>query len=306
MTKHALVSVVIPTHNRWPQLSDSIESVFSQTWPSIECVVVDDCSTDGTETGLRQRFGGKLVYLKNSPNKEKSFSRNRGAIAANGEYICFLDSDDLLTPNSIAARMAQFNAGFSGVVCGVTQRPSESCRAALENFSALDNHSYTVENYLEKPSLLHNNAYLLSKQDFLDSGMYTEQLTNMEDVSFFIRLLCNHPVKLVKEVVNIMQPSEGSARGAYEKIIEQYPRFSETLAYDEGVRSRLSHTQLNQLYCLENKEYLAALYHSAQFAEYVKQYRRLCSENQHQMPVGGRFKKRFWLSKLRAGNFIKR
>jgi glycosyltransferase involved in cell wall biosynthesis len=306
VTKHALISVIIPTHNRWPKLCEAIESVLSQTWPSIECVVVDDFSTDGTEVGIRQRFGDKLVYIKNSPNKEKSFSRNRGAMAANGEYVCFLDSDDLLTPNSIAARMAEFTAGFTGVVYGVTRRPGETSQVALEKFSPLDSHSYTVEDYLEKPGLLHNNAYLLSRQDFLDSGMYTEQLTNMEDVNLFIRLLCSHPVKLVKEVVNIMQASEGSARRAYEKIIAQYPRFSETLIDNKSVRNRLDDAQLNQLCCLENQEYLAALYHSGQFEEYVKQYRRLSSENQHQMPIGGRFKKRFWLSRLRAGKFIKR
>lgn len=305
MTKQALVSVVIPTHNRWPQVCEAIESVLSQTWPNIECVVVDDCSTDSTESSINERYGDKLVYVKNSPNREKSFSRNRGAMVAKGEYVCFLDSDDLLTPNSLAIRMAEFSDGFSGVVFGVTQRPGATSSSAMAKFSQLDASSYTVEDYLAAPSLLHNNASLLSRQNFLNSGMYSERLTNMEDISLFIRLLCRYPVRLVSELVNIVQASEGSARGMYEKIIKQYPAFSESLLDDENVRNRLNLAQLNSLCGMEHEEYLSALYHSHKFAEYVTQYRRLSSEHQDQIAPGGRFKKRFWISRLRSLGFVK-
>ena len=97
-----LVSVIVPTYNRWRMLPEAIDSCFTQTWPKVEVIVVDDGSTDGTGEAVAKLLGtrwpkDRLIY-KQQENRGASAARNHGLQVANGDYIQFLDSDDLLRP----------------------------------------------------------------------------------------------------------------------------------------------------------------------------------------------------------------
>jgi len=88
------VSVVIPTYNRADKVPNGIESVLAQTCSDLEVIVVDDGSTDDTGKVLAERFGDRIRYYAQH-NQGASAARNRGIQEARGEYIAFLDSDDL-------------------------------------------------------------------------------------------------------------------------------------------------------------------------------------------------------------------
>lgn len=94
------VSVIIPTYNRVVLVQKAIDSVFSQSYPEIEVIVVDDGSTDGTGKALDSRYGQQLHYIWQA-NQGESIARNRGIDAASGDYLAFLDSDDLWLPMKI-------------------------------------------------------------------------------------------------------------------------------------------------------------------------------------------------------------
>ena len=94
-----LVSVVIATYNQAEYLGYTIESVLNQTYPSIELIVVDDGSTDSTPD-VAARFGGRITYIRQA-NTERGAARNRGLAEARGEFIAFLDSDDIWLPDKI-------------------------------------------------------------------------------------------------------------------------------------------------------------------------------------------------------------
>ena len=95
------VSVVIPTYNRLPYLREAVDSVLNQTWPALEILIVDDGSTDGTEEAL-PTFGGPVRYFRQK-NSGPATARNRGIREAKGDWIAFLDSDDLWLPDKLAA-----------------------------------------------------------------------------------------------------------------------------------------------------------------------------------------------------------
>ena len=86
------ISVVIPTYNRKDLLKRSINSVINQTIKPFEIIVVDDGSLDGTEKMIRRNYD--LVKFIKQENKGVSAARNSGIKVSNGEWICFLDSDD--------------------------------------------------------------------------------------------------------------------------------------------------------------------------------------------------------------------
>jgi glycosyltransferase involved in cell wall biosynthesis len=88
------VSVIIPTYDRAAEVQDAIESVLAQTFSDLEVIVVDDGSSDGTGQILRNIFGDRIRYYF-QPNQGPSVARNRGVAEARGEWVAFLDSDDL-------------------------------------------------------------------------------------------------------------------------------------------------------------------------------------------------------------------
>ncbi|SCZ55912.1 glycosyltransferase family 2 protein [Thiohalomonas denitrificans] len=103
-----LVSVIIPTFNRARRLERAIKSALAQEQYPIEILVVDDHSTDDTEQiirNLNQRFG-KIHYLRNTRKKGPGGARNTGLLAAQGQYIAFLDSDDLWLPGHLQKAVA--------------------------------------------------------------------------------------------------------------------------------------------------------------------------------------------------------
>jgi glycosyltransferase involved in cell wall biosynthesis len=111
MTSRSLVSVVIPTYNRRQFVAETIDSVLAQTYGEIEVIVVDDGSTDGTGEYLKARYSTepRFRYLWQE-NAERARARNTGIKAAQGEYVAFLDSDDLWLPEKLEAQMRLLTA----------------------------------------------------------------------------------------------------------------------------------------------------------------------------------------------------
>ncbi len=93
-----LVSVVIPCFNQAHYLAGSLGSVHAQNWPSLEAIVVDDGSTDGTSAVARRLNATRVVRQE---NRGLSGARNSGLAAARGEYVLFLDADDELFPDAV-------------------------------------------------------------------------------------------------------------------------------------------------------------------------------------------------------------
>jgi glycosyltransferase involved in cell wall biosynthesis len=100
------VSVIIPTRNRWELLSSlSLPSARGQEDLDLEVLVVDDGSTDGTENRLRAIGDPRLVVLRSNTSTGVAGARNRGIAAARGEWLAFLDDDDLWSPRKLRSQL---------------------------------------------------------------------------------------------------------------------------------------------------------------------------------------------------------
>src|SRR5687768_12090324 len=100
------VSIVIPCYNQARYLPAALASVRRQGYQPIECLVVDDGSTDDT-AALAASLGARVI---SRPNGGVSAARNAGLAAARGELVVFLDADDELLPDAVAAEVAAFDA----------------------------------------------------------------------------------------------------------------------------------------------------------------------------------------------------
>lgn len=93
-----MISVVIPTYNRREMLLELIQSIKKQSYNNIELIIIDDCSTDGTEEDINSYLDqGNFIYIKNTENKGPGYNRNLGFNRSSGDYVVFADDDDYYT-----------------------------------------------------------------------------------------------------------------------------------------------------------------------------------------------------------------
>lgn len=110
-----LVTILIPVFNRAGPLVEAVQSCLDQTWRPIEILVVDDGSTDDVQSALH-RFGDQVRLIRKDNGGDAS-ARNLGVAKAQGDFIHFLDSDDLLLPDAVANAVAAFNAVADADLC---------------------------------------------------------------------------------------------------------------------------------------------------------------------------------------------
>src|SRR5205823_11683959 len=100
-----LISILIPAYNAEAWIGDTIRSALAQTWPRKEIVVVDDGSTDQTLQVARQ-FASRDVFVVTQENQGAAAARNKAFELCQGDYIQWLDADDLVSPDKVAKQMA--------------------------------------------------------------------------------------------------------------------------------------------------------------------------------------------------------
>lgn len=104
-----LVSVIMPSWNTAKYIGESIQSVINQTYTNWELIIVDDCSTDNTEEVVSSYKDSRIRFIKNADNVGAAIARNRGLREARGEWIAFLDSDDLWTSDKLEKQLDFMN-----------------------------------------------------------------------------------------------------------------------------------------------------------------------------------------------------
>jgi len=187
-----LVSIVIPTRNRCDLLRETMASVYAQTYADWEAIIVDDGSTDGTEEMVKAMAATerRLRYLRRQRNPQgASTCRNLGITAANGEYIIFLDSDDLLAPTCLEGRIQVMkeNPKLDFVVF-LTQvfREVRGDRPYLWNTFTQEN---DLDRLLRRDSPWQTTGPLWKKASLALIGEWDERALSAQDWEFNIRAI---------------------------------------------------------------------------------------------------------------------
>jgi glycosyltransferase involved in cell wall biosynthesis len=128
--RRGLVSVVIPCYNAKRFLTETLESALAQSYPHTEIIVVDDGSTDGTAALIRAY--ADRVKAEFGPNRGASAARNRGTVLAAGEFIQYLDADDVLPPEAVEQRVAALQSAAAEVAYSDWEKLVENSEGAFE------------------------------------------------------------------------------------------------------------------------------------------------------------------------------
>lgn len=121
-----LVSVVMPAYNCAAYIAEAIDSVLRQTYENWELLIVDDGSEDGTAEVVGRYTDPRIRYSRNPENSGAAVSRNNGIAAAGGEYIAFLDSDDVWLPEKLERQIAFMRQNGIAFCCAAYEKMDEA------------------------------------------------------------------------------------------------------------------------------------------------------------------------------------
>ena len=118
------ISVVVPFYNNVDQLGDCLDSIAAQTYVDLGVVMVDDGSTDGSTevAAARAAADPRFTLVRAASNGGPGAARNLGVAAATGEFLAFVDADDLLPPDAYQRQLAVLEASGSDFACGAVLR----------------------------------------------------------------------------------------------------------------------------------------------------------------------------------------
>jgi hypothetical protein len=188
----SLVSVIIPCKNGAGWLADAIESCLRQTWKELEVIVVDDGSTDAS-LQIARRYGSSAVAVLENKRTGASAARNIGLGRARGDFIQFLDADDVLDADKIRIQIERLARDpelsvASGAWARFRSDPDEATfvvEPVWRDFSPPD---FLISSWLGG-GMMPNFAWLAPRAVIEKAGPWNEQLTLNDDGEFFCRVV---------------------------------------------------------------------------------------------------------------------
>jgi glycosyltransferase involved in cell wall biosynthesis len=245
-----LVSILVPCHNAAPWLRDTLESALAQTWRPLEVILVDDGSTDGSAAILREFDAPELTVL-HRPARGAAAARNTALAAAHGQYVRFLDADDLLAPDATARQVAAMAGRIDCVALAAQWKFFETPATAWAGPAALHRETDPVAWLCAAWTGVHGvhpAAWLVPATLARSVGPWDEHLTLNDDGEYFTRvLLASSGVVHVPEATTYYRvPRPGSLawrRGteAWESLARSIERATgHLLAVENSPRTRLA------------------------------------------------------------------
>jgi len=216
-----VISVIIPIWNRAHSAGRAIDSALSQALPAdhaLDIIVVDDGSNDQPEVALA-RFGEKIRLVRHATNLGASAARNTGCDAAGGEYIAFLDSDDIWLPGKLAAQIAFMDAGGFDVSCTayeLEQGPDKFIVSPRYRTGPLAQADLVWGCFVSPGSTL-----LCRRAIFREVGGLDTSLRRFEDWDWLMRLTRTRPLGFLAEPLARVEPSTGVDQAAVFAALER-------------------------------------------------------------------------------------
>jgi len=209
MSQFPFFSIIIPTYNRAAFIETTLQSVFEQTYPHYEIIVIDNCSTDNTEELLRPFIqANKIQFIKHEENYERARSRNTGMSAAQGDFVTFLDSDDFMYPTNLAdaAEYARMH-------------PESKCFHNLFELVDADRnviYSFKFPSLKNQTRAIAHGNFMSCIGDFIHREIYTQYrfditpaIIGSEDWDFWLRVLADYKVGRIEKINNGIRHHEG-------------------------------------------------------------------------------------------------
>jgi len=223
MTEKYLISVIIPTHNRVNLLLEAIDSVRNQTYRNVEIVVIDDKSSDNTEEVVNDlvKIDSRIKYFKNVRNSGPSATRNIGIDNTKGEFISFLDDDDVWEPEKLekqlktALSLECISLIFCNGFCPGTIKKYAWDVSIQNDFIKYKKNEFPLKVSLPPPS-----SWFMHKDIIKKTGKFDESLMYWEDQDYVLRIFLNFSVYFLNELLVKWGEAENHLYTLSEKLMD--------------------------------------------------------------------------------------
>jgi glycosyltransferase involved in cell wall biosynthesis len=297
-----LVSILIPAYNAQMWVADTLGSALAQTWPRKEIIVVDDGSTDQTLAIARQ-FASSQVSVVSQPNQGAAAARNKAFSVCQGDYVQWLDADDLLAPDKIAKqieeseKVASDRTLLSGGWAYFMYRSNKAKFVPTVLWQDLSPLEWLCLK-MERAVFMQTGTWLASRKLTEDAGPWDTRLLGDDDGEYFCRvLLASESVRFVPEAkafYRISGPESLSYVGQSDRKLEAHLlsiklHIKHLRSMEDSARTRMA--SLNQL-----KSSLISFY--PERPDLVEQYRSFATELGGQLDIPQLSWKYAWIQKI--------
>ena len=222
--KDPKVSIIITTHNGSDCIENALISVLMQSWKFMEIIIVDD---NGTGTKEQQKTASvvkpyidkcQIKYIVHEKNKNGSHARNTGAYYSTGEWLAFLDDDDLFLPDKIEKQIKYiYHNNVDMVVCGGFYIK----RNGTGYISRLCEEKEILKQYLTEKILFNTSTILIKKAVFIELNGFDVSFKRHQDWEFITRVLTDYKVGFVSNPL-IIKYSVGRNVASNARLAEEY------------------------------------------------------------------------------------
>lgn len=268
--KQYAVSVIIPTYNCGRYLAGCIESVLAQTWHDFELIIVNDGSTDNTEDVIQPFLKDPRVLYIKQKNGGHGNARNTAMKRAKGDYIAFLDADDLWDPTKLEKQLNLFTAPTIGLVYCRWRFLDEKGRIIkyCPESKYFEFRSGGVTEYLFFDNFMATPSIVIRKDCLERSGLFDESIMIGEDWDLWLRISVNYEVRYVDEpliTVRIDRPGKISTNvelrhECTDRIRNMFQEKYPTALTPQIVRKALAYSYCQRGYYYRGKSFGKALF----------------------------------------------
>lgn len=217
----SLVSVVIPLFNKSSSIERTIDSILSQDYQKIEIIVVDDGSTDTSSRVVKNLKNDRVKYFYKE-NGGVSSARNYGVSVSKGEYVMFIDADDIMLPGAISGLMQTLHFYHARIAVGGAKLDPSGCELYVANIKRLDSRPLKSVFYDRLPLL---TGCALIRKDIAESNLYDTKYTLYEDCDYYLRLYSKDKVAVYPEPVLLYQKK-------FSQLSKTYPTRNNSFVYN--------------------------------------------------------------------------
>ena len=200
------VSVIVPTYNRANQLEGTLRSIVSQTYQDFELIVVDDGSTDNTSKVIESFPSAQ--YLPMKKNSGVSKARNIGLACAKGEFICFLDSDDLWKEKKLEIQIHWMESNTDNQVC-YTDEIWVRNGVRVNQMNKHRKYTGDIFRHCLALCIVSPSSVMIRAKLFSEIGNFDESLPACEDYDLWLRIAVKYAFHFIEEPLIIKQGGHG-------------------------------------------------------------------------------------------------